>query len=290
MITAFLGVPGSGKSYDAVKKIVDNLKKKRVVYTDIEGMDSDDCQEVVKTLTGLDDYEFSLYFHFLQNWQVKEFWKHCKVGSLIVLDEVHKTFNARNYGSAENNEFANWASTHRHHGYDVVLITQVLEKVEKHVREIVEWCYLYKKNNFMGKMVQNTYLRYAYMDSGTDGRPLKRSTHAYDKKIFHCYKSFAAKDIKEQDIMPRINILNKPVIWAIPFLIAFALYMVFFKSSLGTGDLFGISKYQKELDAKQKGVVKKDGVVAAGKVVPPVMVPKEASAVTIPVVMAPACS
>ena len=82
MITAFLGVPGSGKSYDAVKKIVDNLKKKRVVYTDIEGMDSDDCQEVVKTLTGLDDYEFSLYFHFLQNWQVKEFWKHCKVGSL----------------------------------------------------------------------------------------------------------------------------------------------------------------------------------------------------------------
>ena len=31
-----------------------------------------------------------------------------------------------------------------------------------------------------------------------------------------------------------------------------------------------------------------DGAVAAGKVVPPVMVPKGASAVTIPVVMAPA--
>ena len=36
MIVGFVGTPGSGKSYDAVKKILFNLKKGRHVYTNID--------------------------------------------------------------------------------------------------------------------------------------------------------------------------------------------------------------------------------------------------------------
>ena len=45
MIIIHEGVPGSGKSYDAVRKIIDALKKGRVVYTNIDGLDKDQCRE-----------------------------------------------------------------------------------------------------------------------------------------------------------------------------------------------------------------------------------------------------
>lgn len=270
MITALVGTPGSGKSYDAVQIIIDNLKKGRIVYTNIEGMEDRKCYEALKVVAGLDDYEMSERFHCLTNAQVMEFWKHIKNKSMVVIDECHKNFNARNWQSVANNECTLWASTHRHSGHDVLLITQSIEKMDKQLRDLIEWTYLYKKNNFMGKWAQNMYLRYAYMEGDTNGKPLKCEKRFYKPEVFACYKSYVSGDIKELGMMKHANILMHPIFFAIPIIFGLMIYMVFFKSSLGTGDLFGVSKAQAQqekviAELKAKDIKKPVPVFVDGK-------------------------
>ena len=65
MIIFYEGVPGSGKSYDAVVKIVANLRRRRPVYTNIEGIGEPKCKEMIKCLTKLDDFDIDKYLHIL---------------------------------------------------------------------------------------------------------------------------------------------------------------------------------------------------------------------------------
>jgi len=255
MIFGFVGTPGSGKSYDAVRKILDNLKSGKVVYTNVEGLEDDYCQEFIKLYTGLDDYQLAHQLRHKTDSEMQCFWDFVENQSLIVIDEVHKLFSNRNWQSSANNKFAEWASTHRHIGCDLVLITQDLEKVEKHVRSLIEWTYFYRKVNFFGSLVSNSYLRYAYSGDDHNGQPLSKATRGYEKRVFQCYKSYAAADIKEQGIMETVNVLRHPVFYAIPIVLAGVIWMGT-KSSLGTGDIFGTNKAMATAAASAKKVGK----------------------------------
>lgn len=234
MIICFEGTPGSGKTYDAVKKIIDNLKCGRVVYTNIDGLAESVCKEHIKVLTNLDDYELSLKLIFLTPVDVQNFWTIAKQGSLIVIDEVHKFFSNRDWQSKANKEFSNWASTHRHYGYDVVLITQNIDKIDSHTRTLVEWTYRYKKINFFGSAIKNKYICYAYSGCDSDKNYLSKSIKTYNKRIFACYSSYVTNDIKELGFMAHANILKHPIFYAIPVvLIVFLIF--FFKSGFSKG-------------------------------------------------------
>lgn len=249
MIVGFVGTPGSGKSYDAVKKILFNLKKGRHVYTNIDGMDDPGHQENIKMMCGLDDWAFDRQFHFLKKDEVPQFWKIARPGSMIVLDEIHKVFNCRDWQSKKNLDFADWASTHRHYGFDLILITQDMEKVEKQVRSLLEWTYVYRKVNFFGGAVQRKYICYSFGGDETRGKPLAQSVKTYETPVFACYKSFATKDAKEVGFMRHVNVLKHPVFIAIPLVFCLALYLLFGKSSLASGDIFG-TKSVREKQAK----------------------------------------
>lgn len=251
MITAFTGTPGSGKSYDAVCKILDNLRKGRVVYTNIRGMDSPECLEMIKMVTGLSDYGLAKHLRFLEAAQVNEFWLHVEPGAMIVLDEVQNNFNARDWQSQKNVQFNAWASTHRHHGYDVILITQNIQRLDTAVRSLVEWTYIYRKMNFFGSLVTKKYLCHAYGGEDTAGPPLAKSYHTYDPQIFLCYQSYVSKDIKELGVMSHVNIFKHPVFYAIPVVFGYFLYMLF-NSGMIRGDLFGTEEVAAQAEAKAK--------------------------------------
>lgn len=241
MIIFFDGTPGSGKSYEAVKKIVDNLRMGRKVYTNIEGLDDKKCVEAIKSIYNLGDYDLFKNLAFLEDEKIKNFWEHVDEGALIVIDEAHKFFNVRDWQSEKNNKFAVWASTHRHHGYDVVLVTVDISRVDTSVRQLAEWTYRFKKANFFGSLVQKKYMCFAYVGDDRDGKPLSNSLRTYDAKLFNCYKSYVTKDIKELRIMSHANILKHPVFYAIPVVIGIFLYL-FFRSGVLTGDMFGADK------------------------------------------------
>lgn len=245
----FTGTPGSGKTYEAVDKILNNLRLGKCVYTNIDGMDDPHCQETLKVLAGLDDLQFGNQFHHLGNNRelIENFWDHCpEKNSLIVLDEVQKYFNNRDWQAQKNRLFGDWASTHRHNGYDLVIITQNAERIDSAVRSLTEWNYCFRKINFFGSLIQKGYLCNIFAGEDTSGQPLKRATRRYHPKIFSCYQSYAAKDIKEQSIMPTVNVLKHPVFFAIPIVLCFTIYMIFFKSSIATGDIFGTKKIQQK--------------------------------------------
>jgi len=239
MIIGFAGTPGSGKTYEAVKKITDNLQWGRVVYTNIDGISDPVCLEMIKSYCELSDLALMKQLHFLEDWQVPDFWMHVQPGALIVLDEVQKVFSSREWQTTKNNAFASWASTHRHNGFDVVLISQAVERVDSAVRSLLEWTYVFRKVNFFGGAVQRKYLCYSYGGDDTNAAPLKKSVRTYNPKVFLCYKSYVAKDVKELGIMQHVNVLKHPVFFAIPLVLCFTLYMLFAKSSIATGDLFG---------------------------------------------------
>ena len=239
MIIGFAGTPGSGKTYEAVQKILDNLVMGRTVYTNIDGLADPECLEMIKTCCGLSDLAITRQLHFLEQTQLEDFWMHIEPGCLVVLDEVQKIFSSREWQTTKNNQFASWASTHRHNGFDVVLITQKVERIDSAVRSLLEWTYVFRKVNFFGSAVQKKYLCYAYGGDDTEGPPLKKSVRSYDSTVFLCYKSYVAKDVKELGVMQHVNVLKHPVFFAIPIVLFFTLYMLFTKSSIGTGDLFG---------------------------------------------------
>jgi zona occludens toxin (predicted ATPase) len=239
MIIGFTGTPGSGKSYDAVRKILDNLSMGRVVFTNIDGMDTPECLEMIKNVCDLSDLALFKQLIFLQPDQLEDFWNHVSPGSLVVLDEVQKIFSSREWQTEKNKKFGFWCSTHRHHGFDLVLITQDAARIDSAVRSLFEWCYIYRKVNFFGALVKQKYLRYAYAGDSTSGPALKKLVRTYSSKVFRCYQSYVSKDIKEQGIMNHVNVLKHPVFMILPIVLFFTLYLFFGKSSFSKGDLFG---------------------------------------------------
>ncbi len=251
MIIGFAGTPGSGKTYEAVSKILDNLQWGRVVFTNIDGMSDPQCLEMIKIYCGLSDLALMKQLHFLQDDQLADFWMHVSPGSLIVLDEVQKVFSSREWQTAKNNQFASWASTHRHNGFDVVLISQAVERIDSAVRALLEWTYVFRKVNFFGGLVQKKYICYSYGGDDTGSAPLKKDTRTYRSSVFLCYKSYVASDVKELGIMQHVNVLKHPVFFAIPILICFMFYMIFVKSSIGTGDVFGTNKAMEQYKSQR---------------------------------------
>lgn len=250
MIIAFTGTPGSGKTYDAARKIIDNLRLGRVVHTNIEGMNSPECLEMIKMVAGLSDFGLAAHLKFFEPGQTEEFWLHVHPGSLIVLDEVQNIFNSRDWQSRKNVMFNAWASTHRHHGFDVVLISQSVQRIDTAVRALLEWTYVYRKVNFFGSLVRQKYMCHAYGGEDVSGPPLARPVRTYDPRIFLCYKSYVSGDVKELGIMKHVNVLKHPVFIAIPILFGLFLYMLF-HSGMIHGDLFGADKQFE--DFKKKG-------------------------------------
>jgi zona occludens toxin (predicted ATPase) len=256
MIIGFTGTPGSGKTYEAVKKILDNLRMGRVVYTNIDGIFDPECVEMIKSYCNLSDLAFTRLLRPIESDQIENFWMHIEPGALIVLDEIHKWFSNRDWQAEKNKQFGYWASTHRHHGYDVVLITQNIERVDAAIRSLLEWNYVFRKVNFLGSAIKRFYLCYAYGGDDTNGKPLSTSKRAYNPAIFRCYKSYVSKDVKELAIMQHVNVFKHPVFFLIPIMLCVSVYMVFYKSSLGTGDLFGTSKVMATMEENKKKTLK----------------------------------
>ena len=258
MIIGYVGTPGSGKTYEAVKTILSNLKKGTIVYTNIEGLEKPICREMIKNVCGLSDLAMERQLKIFEPDQLDNFWNHIEPESMVVIDEVQKVFSSREWQSDKNKHFGFWASTHRHYGFDVILITQNPERVDSAVRGLFEWTYLFRKVNFFGGAVQKKYICYSYAGDDTHGSPLTKKVSTYNPLIFKCYKSYIADDIKEKSIRNHVNVLKHPVFFAIPIVFGLTLYMFFEKSSFATGDIFGTKKIMTEFEEKQKQLPVKD--------------------------------
>ena len=258
------GTPGSGKTYEAVCTIIDNLKRSkvvdrqkvpdpRVVYTNIDGIFGPKQLVNIAARAGLTVEAVRQFLRPIPPKDVATFWRFVEVGALIVIDEAQKYWNAKDSiggkdGRKEiNREFSDWGDEHRHDGYDVILLTPAMHKVDSGVRALCEWLYSFRKMNMFGSLLEKKYRCRIYYGSSPDGQHVNQWVRSYDRKIFACYSSYFADDTKEKKVVAGGNLLKHPIFFAIPLCVGLTIFFLS-RSPMAHGDLLGA----KELSAKSK--------------------------------------
>lgn len=191
-ISAYVGLPGHGKSYGAVENvIIPALKKGRLVFTNIP-MNTELCLKdfgsaPIPFLTS--DIEKN------PNWFVDVFIP----GSVFVFDEVWRLWPA---GLKANNvleQHKTFLAEHRHlvgengMSTEIYLVTQDLSQVSNFVRKLIETTYRMVKRISLG--LDSRFRVDIYEGDVTGSKPPVskriRELHGgkFDKKIYQYYKS-----------------------------------------------------------------------------------------------------
>lgn len=147
MITMYTGTPGSGKSYNACRRIFWRLKKKN-------------HNQVIANFAVnreyFEKYKFSgQFYHF---WPEKlnvpnliEFAETMhepkkESQTLLVFDEASLIFNAREWAKdGDRKEWLSFFAQHRKFGYEIIFICQDDRQLDRQIRSLVEYEKIHRK-------------------------------------------------------------------------------------------------------------------------------------------------
>ncbi|EMW3202749.1 zonular occludens toxin [Escherichia coli] len=240
-IFAYVGVPGSGKSYEVVSNvIVPAVCEGRRVVTNIYGINHDEIIKYAEKKKLLKDGISPGEIIFVENERIiaPDFWPvHenqeralCKPGDLIVVDECHRFFENDKSLSRDAKIFA---AEHRHYAdpetgrtCDFILVNQSVTNFPRFFRDRIEKTFRMRKLKQLG-------LSRSYCVDVYDGAKLTKSTFLssyvckYSKDVFRLYSSHHVKNAQESTVDSRGVIFKKrTIIFALVFL-AGAVWAVF---------------------------------------------------------------
>lgn len=146
-ISAYIGIPGSGKSYEAVcNVIIPAFTSGRRVVTNIYGLQKDKITERYPDATGEiivvdnDDVLKADFFPFKGGEG-----SFCQFGDLIVIDEAWRIFGSDKDMTAEKKSFI---AEHRHFTHpetgiscDLVIVNQSLSNIARFLKDKIETTY-----------------------------------------------------------------------------------------------------------------------------------------------------
>lgn len=116
MMTLITGTPGSGKTLYAVSRIIEEAKKGRLIFSNIDGLKIDGVHPMP------DDLD----------------WRNTPDGSLIVYDEAQQHEMFKNLGKGNSKQpIVSDMEVHRHTGHDLYFITQHPRLISSHVRSLI---------------------------------------------------------------------------------------------------------------------------------------------------------
>lgn len=136
-ITIFTGTPGSGKSYHAAREIHEALRfSKSYVITNFP-IHNERYQNALYECVENDQLNPDLLVsRAVDFWSVRKF---KEGGLLLVLDEAQLIFNSRTWNSADRLKWIQFFSQHRKLGYNVILIAQDMDMIDKQFRALLEY-------------------------------------------------------------------------------------------------------------------------------------------------------
>ena len=190
-ISAYVGLPGSGKSYGVVENVIaPALNEKRSVYTNIP-MNTDEClNRFGMAVTPFQTQDII----YNENWWTDVF----QSGSIIVIDECWRLWpSGLNTKNARDSD-KSFLAEHRHMVGDnglsteIVLVTQNLSQIANFVRVLVETTFWSVKQNKLN--LTNRYRIDVYFGAITGSNPPvnKRTNELhgkYRKETFALYQS-----------------------------------------------------------------------------------------------------
>jgi len=149
-ITLVTAPPGGGKSYYAIRRVVDALMEGKPVAGNVE-LDEDWVRKIVRRnwvlwLRPFKRREFIKHaadrYHFTED--LEELFRLRLEGKgesrgRMVLDEAHNWMNARSWSAEDRKAIVKFFSQHRKLGWDIDLIAQHAEMIDKQVRNLCEY-------------------------------------------------------------------------------------------------------------------------------------------------------
>lgn len=214
MIILQTGVPGSGKTSSIVNMLMtdesythftdkDGVKKKRPLF--VNGIP-----------------ELKIEHEELSDEQIKSqpFQDYLPYGSLVIIDEAQRLMGTRSAASKVP-PFIEALATHRHHGLDIVLITQHPSFLDSFVRRLVQR-HMHVSIKPVGRKLYEWNECVDQPDSNVNIAKAIERTFVVPKKSFGMYKS-AEVHTKPKRRIPKSLIF---VVLFIPLLIGFTIYTI----------------------------------------------------------------
>lgn len=202
MITLITGVPGSGKTLSVVSDLAKKVKKEwvgRKVFT--HGI-PELTIPTEKIPEGHNINDMNVWLQYPEN-----------NGSVVIIDEAQNIFPPRSSGT-KTPELVEWLHVHRHSGVDIILITQMPGRIDKHVRDLVGAHYHIHKTPLGVRM--RYFWDYCENSPKSGMKNARPEVYKFDKKAFGLYKS--------AEIHTKVKTPKSRVIWVIPVaLIVFGL-------------------------------------------------------------------
>lgn len=168
MIFMVTGVLGSGKSYYAVRRIAAAMFEGKPVATNVE-LRPDFAEYMVRhrpelllrpmrrsQLLGEDVRSLAAHYHYTEDLEELMAIRLAGAGEsrgVMVLDEAHGWMNARSWSSTDRKEIVDFFTRSRKLGWDVILIAQQPEMLDKQVRDLFEYSIVLrnlKRARYMG--------------------------------------------------------------------------------------------------------------------------------------------
>lgn len=175
------GMPGAGKSYDAlVTHILAALKKGRKVYVRLNGLRHDLIAEHLQM--PLEDVQRLLVVVTVE--QVRELYTMVEKDSLVIVDECHDYW-PQSFKPLPT-EVERFFAEHRHHGLDILLLSQSFKRLHTALRVRVERKTVFQKLTAVG--MKNKFLATFYHATGPDKfEKVGKATKTYDPVFFPLY-------------------------------------------------------------------------------------------------------
>jgi len=146
MTELYTGVPGSGKSLHAAKRIYDHLSKGGKVIANFE-ID----KEIIKSkkqgeFVYMDNFaldpkalkELAMMTHERKR-DKRGRWRMIEGQTLLVLDECQILFDCREWQIKNRKEWCIFFTQHRKYGYSIVLVTPFARMIDRQIRSVVEF-------------------------------------------------------------------------------------------------------------------------------------------------------
>ncbi|WP_024600999.1 zonular occludens toxin domain-containing protein [Pseudoalteromonas sp. TB41] len=237
MIIFHEGLPGSGKSYEAlVKHIIPSLEKGRKVYARLNGFN----YEKVSELTGKTVQELESLYTEITEEQVHTVYDIVENDSLLVLDELQNFFPSGRQKLSD--EMTRFIAEHRHRGMDIVCMGQALADVHTTWKRRTERKISFLKLSMVGMDSKYKWEMYQGSINGVKGdvvfKKIKSGVEKYDSKYFGSYLSHQlTTDNTEVYSDDRVNVFkSKQFYFYLPVFICFLIFAIYYLTSFFNGE------------------------------------------------------
>lgn len=239
-ISAYVGIPGSGKSYEVVLSVIlENYLKGRRIVTNIEGISDERIRDYCLNKKGVKEQELGLLIKVSdEDCQRDDFFPYkgsngntiCKAGDLICIDEVWRIFPTNEIKSNHRSFIAE----HRHFTdeetgvcCDLVVINQSVTGIPRFIKDRIETTFLMSRLVALGLGKRYRVNVYTGVKVNKQGL-VAQYQNKFNEDIFKLYKSFDGVNGKQSVVDDRQNFFKSGMFRLMVIFAVFALGLSYY--------------------------------------------------------------